>query len=257
MNAQNQAQETFLNTTDEPEAPTQQVDDLKPLLDKAAAVLASAQRPVFVEFSGSPKSGKSTCIDIVAHFFRRAGFKVLAPTEGASKRTPYYLRSNLVAFNTWSASYALTHVLEGLYHSDKYHLAILDRGLFDALAWFEYLKMKGQISDTDCQKVQEFIRIDQWRSVIDAVFLFTADPDTSMQREIADKLTPEHGHIMNPETLGELKQALENAREAFAGEFKHFFYVDTSANEATNPKSTASGIADKILDLFTAAKSGG
>jgi putative protein kinase ArgK-like GTPase of G3E family len=46
-------------------------------------------RPFFVEFSGTPKSGKSTCIDIVSHFFRRMQYKVLAPSEGASKRTPY------------------------------------------------------------------------------------------------------------------------------------------------------------------------
>ena len=29
------------------------------------------KRPLFVEFSGTPKSGKSTCIEIVTHFFRR------------------------------------------------------------------------------------------------------------------------------------------------------------------------------------------
>lgn len=92
------------------------------------------ERAVFIEFAGTPKSGKSTCIGIVHHFFRRVGFKVLAPAEGASKRTPYYLRDNWMAFNTWSASYALMHVLEGRYGSDRYDLAILDRGLFDALA---------------------------------------------------------------------------------------------------------------------------
>ena len=66
--------------------------DPKILRDKASFALERLQsgtpvRPVFVEFSGTPKSGKSTCIDIVSHFFRRVGFNVLAPTEGASKRT--------------------------------------------------------------------------------------------------------------------------------------------------------------------------
>ena len=116
-------------------------------------------RPVFVEFSGTPQSGKSTCIDIVSHFFRRVDFNVLAPTEGASKRTPYYLRNGLVAFNTWSASYALTHILEGLHHSDKYHLAILDRGLFDALVWFQLLKSDGEISPETCKTIQNFISL--------------------------------------------------------------------------------------------------
>ena len=111
-------------------------------------------RPVFVEFSGSPKSGKSTCIEIVRHFFRRHRIKVLAPAEGASRRTPYYLKDDLMAFNTWSASYALMHVLEGLHGSDRYALAILDRGLFDALAWFELLAQQGKISSDERDRVQ-------------------------------------------------------------------------------------------------------
>lgn len=111
----------------------------KELQDKAAETLEYLEkcprsRPLFVEFAGTPKSGKSTCIDTVSHFFRRLDYKVLAPTEGASKRTPYYLKKNLVAFNAWSASYALTHILEGRYGSDEYHIVILGRGLFDALA---------------------------------------------------------------------------------------------------------------------------
>jgi putative protein kinase ArgK-like GTPase of G3E family len=66
------------------------------LREKAITVLhQQVKRPRFIEFAGTPKSGKSTCIDTVSHFFRRNGYKVLTPTEGASKRTPYYLKENL------------------------------------------------------------------------------------------------------------------------------------------------------------------
>ena len=231
------------------------MQDLDFLRTDAKGVLSSLQanppgRPKFVEFSGSPKSGKSTCIDIVAHFFRRVGFRVLAPTEGASRRTPYYLRSDLVAFNMWSASYALTHILEGLYHSDKHHLAILDRGLFDALAWFQLLETQGDISERDLTKVQDFIRIDHWRSVIDAVFLFQASPSTSMERENRDKLISEPGRAMNPEFLERLNQAYQLVRDKFGSEFSNFNVIDTSDTESTTPRSTAAQVAEKILDLF-------
>ena len=237
----------------------QELDDLR---TKAEAVLENLgssprERPVFVEFSGSPKSGKSTCIEIVAHFFRRVRsngerFNVLAPTEGASRRTPYFLRDDLVAFNTWSASYALTHILEGLYHSDRYHLAILDRGLFDALAWFHLLESRGEISSGDRDRVQDFLQISHWRSVVDAVFLFTADPDTSMERENADKLIAEPGRAMNPETLSRLNQAYLQAQGRFAGEFSRFIEIDTSFSKGTTPRSTAYLVADTILELFKA-----
>ena len=144
-----------------------------------AARRQQVPRPYFVEFAGTPKSGKSTCIDTVGHFFRRNDYKVLAPTEGASKRTPYYLKEDLVSFNVWSACYALTHILEGLHGSDEFRIAFLDRGLFDALAWFELLGAEGDIDAVQRDTIQKFLLMDKWRSVIDAVFLFRTDPETS------------------------------------------------------------------------------
>ena len=54
------------------------------LRERAIAILhQQVQPPVFIEFAGTPKSGKSTCIDTVSHFFRRTGYKVLAPNRGS------------------------------------------------------------------------------------------------------------------------------------------------------------------------------
>jgi thymidylate kinase len=231
------------------------MEDLGELRQQAEGVLqqlsvSSLGRPIFVEFSGTPKSGKSTCIDIVAHFFRRLGYRVLAPTEGASRRTPYYLRDNLVAFNTWSASYALMHVLEGLHSSDEYHLAILDRGLFDALAWFELLTIRDDIDEAKRDRVHEFLLIDNWRSVIDAVFLFRADPNTSLERENQNKLIEEPGRAMNPGFLEELNDAYARVSEKHAADFAYFWHIDTSEAQNTTPQSTAARAAKLILDIF-------
>ena len=228
--------------------------DLIALQQKAEAVLAASpdppKRTVFIKFSGTPKSGKSTCIDIVAHFFRRLGFRVLAPTEGASKRTPYYLKDDWVAFNTWSASYALTHIVEGLYSSDKYHLAILDRGLFDALAWFQLLLNQGKINQSDCDRIHDFLLIEKWRSAIDYVFLFKADPATSLERENRFTLTDEPGWVMNHQSLEELNQAYDSVQERYKNEFRGFQTIDTSDTQGTTPQTTAAAVADLILDQF-------
>lgn len=229
-------------------------EDLE-LIEKAKRIKRSiarkeVKRPLFVEFSGSPKSGKSTCIDIVAHFLRRTGFLVLAPTEGASKRTPYYLKTDLTAFNTWSACYALNHVLEGLYHSDRYHVAILDRGLFDALVWFQLLESLRKIKREERNRVHNFLLIEKWRSVIDAVFLFKADPGTSMKREQQDKLISEPGTAMNPKFLERLNEAYEQVRQRYADNFPYFEVINTSTAERTTPESTASRVANVVLDLL-------
>ncbi len=231
------------------------MSELVQLRHRAESVLCNISekpldRPVFIEFSGTPKSGKSTCIDIVAHFFRRLNFKALAPTEGASKRTPYYLKDNWVAFNTWSASYALTHILEGLYSSDKYHLAILDRGLFDTLAWFQVLLDRDAISQETCDKVHQFLIVDEWKSVIDEVFLFRADADTSLERENQNTLIDDPGSAMNLEFLTALNEAYESVQHKYSSNFRHFEKIDTSKSECTNPQSTAAKVVTFILDRF-------
>src|SRR5687768_2951909 len=105
-------------------------DELKPLGDTAEELELSttlSQRavrlkeswkrdkhgqPVIVEFAGTPKSGKSTSINVVNHFFHRHEFNVFAPTEGVSKRTPRLLKKDLLYYNTWAACYALSQMFE-------------------------------------------------------------------------------------------------------------------------------------------------
>ena len=227
-------------------------------LRKDAAIVRGSwdkdARPLFVEFAGTPKSGKSTCIDTIGHFFRRMGFKVLAPTEGASKRTPYYLKEDLVAFNTWSASYALSHILEGIHGSDDYQLVILDRGLFDALAWFQLLKNEGDISPQDCSTIQNFLLIDNWRRYIDVVFLFEADPATSLERENSEKLIEEPGRAMNPEFLVKLNNAYSEIKRKYATLFRPLHVVNTSSGQSTTPRSTAFWVANKMIEHLNAKR---
>ncbi len=237
-------------------------EKLKQLADKARDLLASLdarpaeqRRPVFVEFAGTPKSGKSTCIDTINHFFRRAHsgdlrYKVLAPTEGASKRTPYHLKDNWVAFNAWSATYALTHILEGQYGSDEYHLVIMDRGLFDALAWFEVLQSQSQVTDKECAIIQDFLLVDHWRQFVDTVFLFKTDPTTSLERENRDKLIREPGQAMNPDFLARLNEAYQKVREKYSRHFLSLHEINTGSGENTTPQSTAFQVAEKIIDLL-------
>ena len=227
-------------------------DQLERLRSEANDLPSKVSRPLFVEFAGTPKSGKSTCIDAVNHFLRRSGFKVLAPTEGASRRTPYYLKDDLLSYNTWSAIYALTHILEGRFSTDQYHIALLDRGLFDALGWFELLKEDGndELTEGACAIIQDFLLLDHWRNFIDIVFLFVTDPKTSLQRENQDKLIEEPGRAMNPEFLERLNNAYQNAKDKHSNKFNRFVTVDTGSEQNTNPKSTAFEVAQEILKLM-------
>ena len=228
-------------------------NQIRSLQDKATETLdsTSRSRPLFVEFAGTPKSGKSTCIDTVNHFFRRLGYNVLAPTEGASKRTPYFLKEDLVSFNAWSATYALTHILEGRFGSDEYHLVIMDRGLFDALAWFELLKQKEDVTSDECFAIQQFLIIDHWRELVDMIFLFQTDPATSLERENHNKLIQEPGRTMNQEFLLDLNAAYETTKGQYADKFSQFHAIDTSKASSTTQQLAAFTVAEAIVEQLS------
>ena len=145
--------------------------------------------------------------------------------------------------------------MEGKYGTDQYHLAILDRGLFDALAWFELLKARGDISDVNCDIIQNFFLIKHWQEMVDIVFLFETDPQTSISRENKDQLTDEPGLAMNEEFLSQLNDAYSIVKDKYADRFRVFFPVNTSEDQGTSPLSTAYEVTNEILKLFQ-AKSG-
>ena len=226
-------------------------EQLQALAKRAEAVKKKRTEdslPLVVELAGSPKAGKTTNIEIIEHFFKRVNFKIWAPTEGASKRTPYHLRRNLVAYNTWTLNYAISELLVAYYNVDRPDLIILDRGPFDSLAWMSLLRKKGDLSAEHLSVVKDFALLPQWSDFISRLFLFTCNPEISLERDLSSKLTSRPGIAMNQETLSDLLKEYQSLREELQDyPVRH---IDTS--ETDGPLETAYGLADDIITLFEA-----
>jgi hypothetical protein len=227
-------------------------EELAHLGERAEGVLAryreSDRDPIVIEFAGSPKSGKSTTIDVIAHFFRRMGFKVRAPTEGASKRTPYHLKKDLVAFNLFTLNYAISELLDAYYNVDRPDLVILDRGTVDSLAWLRYLLEDGKLDQADFDTLRNFALLPLWRDRLSKVYLFTCAPEVSLERENAAKLTRRTGRAMNEKTLTAMRDQYWALPGKLEGEELPVTTVDTT--DTKTPIGTSFQIAGGILDLF-------
>ena len=233
-----------------PMNPTQQqlndlAVDAQSLLDNRNK-LPNSKRFV-IEFAGTPKSGKSTCIDIVEHFFRRLGYDILAPSEGASKRTPRRLKDDLVAYNAWSATYALTQILESRYGADEYQLVLMDRGLFDALAWFEMLANSDDhpLTPDDRTTIHKFLLVPNWSQKTQFVFLFLTEPNIAIARENENKLIERPGITMNPEFLNRLNLAYSMIETKYSSNFHQVTRIPT--NSDTTPQGTAYDVSKAII----------
>jgi predicted NUDIX family phosphoesterase/thymidylate kinase len=214
---------------------------LKELLDTR-----TAKRPLVIEFSGAPKAGKTRSISVLELFLKRNGVKVEVFTERASV-APIKSKGHL-NFNVWVSCASLQGMLEALYRD--LDVFILDRGVFDALVWNEWLEMTGKITREEAKQVAQFFTMKRWTELVDIVFVLTCDPKISIEREYADQLTTKRGTIMAEETLRQFLQATDKTIKEYGKTFKKIVPIDTGNTKTREGVARIADEALKVLDEF-------
>lgn len=202
--------------------------------------ISLARRPFFIEFSGTPKSGKTTGATRLELFFRRNNFRVRTLTERAS--TCPLRRKDHMFFNVWTACSTLTQMLEALDRDDQ--IVIIDRGLFDALCWINWLEKTARLTQPEKKIIDDFILLNPWRELTDIVFILSVDPKTALERELAGQLTKRSGSIMNENTLEQFNNSVKSVYNENSSLFRRIIKIDTSN---TDPIETVEKITMATL----------
>ena len=230
------------------------IDEISQLETLAADVLKMKQheflrRPIFIEFCGCPKSGKTSSINSLNIFLKRNGFKTIVVSEKASicpiadKNHPH--------FNLWTMCATIKDLIKYLsvnensqYQAD---VIIADRGFFDALCWFDRLRDIKGLDSKSFAIIENFITMDMFLNKVDLVYVFTASPDVSMEREYANLLTRKEGSIMNSQTLAEYKIAVEQTIGKYGSLFRKIEKIDTGGCDQNQVGKEVTSITLNIL----------
>jgi predicted NUDIX family phosphoesterase/thymidylate kinase len=186
------------------------------------------RRPIVIEFCGSPKAGKSSCISSLAMFLRRNGFRTVVISErGAicpirNKFDP--------SFNIWAGCSGLAQFSEVIAnHSKYYDVVIMDRGFFDAICWFRWQRKLQKLNDRHYDKFVDFFLSPRWISNVSILYVFKAAPEISLRREHATLLTDKRGSIMNEDVLADFNLAIDDCIREHGVHFKNKIRsIDTS-----------------------------
>ena len=198
-------------------------------------------RPFFVEFTGSPDSGKSTAINNLYHSFKKLGFRVFKPLEGAeaiqhiSRLTPLY--------NIRTALYAITQMID-LSHSHMYDLVLFDRCAFDGYYWMMYWFAKGKLTEEEMRHWQETFLSGFWVNNLDVAYFVVCDPAVSLDRNRMDTLSIRFGDTTNPTNMKILVDRVCLAYNELSPRFPQLKLVDTSTMEK---RGMVQHFADDIL----------
>jgi predicted NUDIX family phosphoesterase/predicted ATPase len=209
------------------------------------------RKPVVIEFAGTPKAGKTTTLSAVNAFLKRCGFKVEVVVERASV-CPIRDKKHS-NFNIWTACTTLAQILEKTQippRVDDPEILILDRGLFDSIAWLEMMERLARIRREEREIAERFLLLPDWRKRISGVVVMTASAAHAMEREQGDlPVEGATGSIMNEAVLEQFKTNTEAACNRLAKSFR-VFEVNTSM-PGSDKKKTAEKVAGIVLDLIS------
>lgn len=228
---------------------------IKELQKLAEDVLALKQehrqkRPIVIEFSGSPKAGKTSCINSLELFLKRNGFSVSIVQERASVCPVSDKQSPM--FNLWTACMSLAGLIGTLENKKtQVDVLILDRGIFDALCWFQWLVNNEKMEKRQKEITENFLLMEELVKCIDIVFAFCVEPPISIEREYATLLTDKPGSIMNERVLSEYLEAIEHTIENKSIFFHKVFKIETShKNQDEVGKEVTTRTLETLKDLL-------
>lgn len=218
------------------------------LEQKAASILeriGEKQDPVFIEFCGTPKSGKTTVVNSLNLFLRRNGFKVEIIQERASVCP--IPRKNHIHFNIWTSLATLNSMLA--LRDSPNDVVLIDRGIFDAMVWFFWMRNTGRLTETELRCIEQFICMECWTSLVDIVFMLKVDYETAKDREFGNLLTFKEGSIMNNRVISQYNDALLQLKEYFHNKIK---FIETDYIDTTNinPMEGVKRVTQRALEIL-------
>lgn len=205
------------------------IEELQKIAENVLSLKAERRQkhPIVIEFSGSPKAGKTSCINSLELFLKRNGFTVRIVQERASVCPVSNKQSPM--FNLWTACTSLSGLIGTLEDKkNQVDVLILDRGVFDALCWFDWLVTSGKMENEQRLIAESFLLMEDIVKTIDIVFSFCVEPDVSIEREYATLLTDKTGTIMNKKVLSEYSNSINRIIETKKKHFHSVFAIDTT-----------------------------
>lgn len=205
-------------------------------------------KPYVIEFTGTPRTGKTTLINNLKDFFKKGSFKVSVLEEfTTSDRYKKGLKLKLKnqyanVVNTEIPRYVLRDLTNEIRKNKD--IIIVDRSLVDRLIWVYRLHEKKGISDEEVVKYKRRY-IPKIKEKINIVIATYTDSLTSLRRDYKANLSLEKRNFLNESNVNEYNKALLDVRKLADEEGINFKLFDTTT---VDEREISIRVANDILD---------
>lgn len=187
--------------------------------------------PYVIEFTGTPRTGKTTLINNLYDFFKKKGFKVEVLEEFTTSKKykqdiyPLLKDKYKSVINTEIPKYVLKQLEDAI--SNKPDIIIVDRSLFDRLIWVDRLYLKSGMSIEEYEEYKK-IYIPLIKEKINIVIATYTDALTSIKRDYYANLSLEKRSFLNEKNVFEYNNSLLNMEKLSINENINFYLFDTT-----------------------------
>lgn len=204
--------------------------------------------PYVIEFTGTPRTGKTTLINNLKDFFKKGGFDTSILEEFTTseryKKTIFPKLKNEYknVVNMEIPKYVLQDLEEELQKNKD--IIIVDRCLFDRLIWVDRLYLKDGMTKKEYDDYKEFY-IPKIKEKINIIISTYTDSLTSIRRDYKANLSLEKRSFLNETNVDEYNKSLFNMEKVAKEESINFHIFDTTKK---SERDISIEVANKILD---------
>lgn len=185
-----------------------------------------------IEFTGTPRTGKTTLINNLYDFFKKGGFNTAIIEEFTT--SGYYKEVFKQKYKDVSSTESnmaiieeVTRQLEEALNSDK-EIILIDRSVNDRQIWNYRRYIRGDMSEElYLESRGKYSAIS--RKLIDFLVITYAEPLISLKRDYNSSLALEKRNFLNIDNLNEYNRSLRDLQELFETSVEDSILLDTSS----------------------------
>ena len=233
---------------------------LKDILDKVFAkkedlffrdtIFVELPKPFVIEFSGTPRTGKTTTLNNLYDFFKKGGFDVSLIEEFTTSET--YKEKFKSKFDQMSLGDSNFAILEEVYRqlqnaiSSGKEIILIDRSINDRQIWNYRRFIRGDMPEAQYLETRDKYLVIS-KELIDFLVITYADPLVSLKRDYLSSLALEPRKFLNVDNIEEYNNSLYALQELFLESVDSMAFLDTS-DMSMNDVSI--GVTSQILPVI-------
>lgn len=212
--------------------------------------LVTLPKPFVIEFSGTPRTGKTTIINNIYDFFKKGGFDVSLIEEFTTAK--YYKEELKIELDKMESADGNMAIIEEVYKqlqtalSSSKEIILIDRSINDRQIWNYRIFARGDMSeDLYINAREKYSKLS--KQLIDFLVITYADSLVSLRRDYIYSLALEKRSFLNQENIDEYNNCLKSLQNLFSDSVDSCVLIDTSNSSINN---TSIEIASQVLPVM-------